>query len=388
MNSKKCIVTIVNIEYLEIFNKFLYFYNKNSQFDLIVYTINFDYSHKSTNSIKYISYFDSNILDYESKIENKYIKNFSDKYKYIVALKPKIINQSLLLDYDCFLYLDADCIITPYFDDFYKNFNDLNHQYPLCPNYREDFMMYKNKGLPFKNDGSFDLSMTLEAELFNFFNIKQNRSAYRHTYAYIYNKRCKNFFLEASDILFNFNLFNEYDKYFPLLDESVFNFIFWKNDYKKSLGVLNFIDLGLNFRNDISKFENFSKKQKIACIHAKFYKKKFDSTVLENFKEVDDEKYNYLEKIYKNVKKEDLFYNISFENSFICFNFLFLSDKKLNYIILDNNSNILYRKYDVFFEKMTSYYVTVYCLKNSNIELIFFDENDSIVYSINETFSN
>ena len=43
MYIKKCIVVIVNIEYLEIFNKFLYFYNKNCTFDLIVYTVNFDY---------------------------------------------------------------------------------------------------------------------------------------------------------------------------------------------------------------------------------------------------------------------------------------------------------------------------------------------------------
>jgi len=76
MNIKKCIVTIVNIEYLEIFNKFLYFYNKNTSFDLIVYTINFDYSNRNTNKIKYIPHYDANLVEYEFKNENKYIKNF------------------------------------------------------------------------------------------------------------------------------------------------------------------------------------------------------------------------------------------------------------------------------------------------------------------------
>ena len=94
MNIKKCIVAIVNLEYIEIFNKFLCFYNKNCSFDLIVYTVNFDYSHRNTDKIKYISYYDANLIEYEFKNTNKYIKSFSDKYKYLVALKPKIVNQN------------------------------------------------------------------------------------------------------------------------------------------------------------------------------------------------------------------------------------------------------------------------------------------------------
>ena len=71
MNIKKCIVAIVNLEYIEIFNKFLCFYNKNCSFDLIVYTVNFDYSHRNTDKIKYISYYDANLIEYEFKNTNK-----------------------------------------------------------------------------------------------------------------------------------------------------------------------------------------------------------------------------------------------------------------------------------------------------------------------------
>jgi hypothetical protein len=388
MNIKKCIVTIVNIEYLEIFNKFLYFYNKNTSFDLIVYTINFDYSNRNTNKIKYIPHYDANLVEYEFKNENKYIKNFSDKYKYLVALKPKIVNQSLLLNYDCFLYLDADCIITPFFDNYYLNYNDISQKYPLCPNYKHDFMIYNGKGSPFDKNGEFSFSNTLEAELFKYFKLQQNRSAYRHTYAYIYNKNCNDFFNEANDILFNLDLFNKYNIYFPLLDETVFNFIFWKRRFNKSLGILPFIDFVLNF-NDIKDFESFNKKQNIACLHVKFYKKFFDSSVLTDFKEIDHEKYNFLEKVYSiNNNFIDFYYNINLENDFLIFNFTLLNDKKLSILIIDDNSNFLYRADNRAYAKFLPYFISVPYVKNTKMQLIFLDEQDNIVYSINENFNS
>lgn len=387
MNIKKCIVTIVNVEYLEIFNKFLYFYNKNISCDLIVYTVNFDYSNKNTDNIKYIPYYDANLIEYEFKNINQYIKNFSDKYKYLVALKPKIVNQSLLLNYDCFLYLDADCIITPYLNKYYSDFNDVSQNYPLCPVYKEDFMVYDGCGNPFQGDGSINLHYTLEGNLFDYFNIKQNRTAYRHTYAYIYNKKCNSFFEKAFSILFDLNLFSEYNKYFSLMDETVFNFLFWKNDYKKSLGIFPFVDMSLNFKN-LQDFESFNNKNHIACLHAKFYKKTFDSRILSDFKEVDNEKYNLLEKLYINNNYSDLYYNFFIENGFIIFNFLFLQDKKLSIYIVNDSSAFLHRDYSQNYIKYIPYFISVPYEKNSKIQLIFLNEKDSIVYSINETFNN
>ena len=387
MYIKKCIVIIVNIEYLEIFNKFLYFYNKNCTFDLIVYTVNFDYSDKNTDKIKYIPYHDSNLVEFEFTNTNKYIKNFSDKYKYLVALKPKIVNQSLLLDYDCFLYLDADCIITPFFDKYYSNHKDISEVYPLCPNYKEDFMVYNRCGSPFQEDGSVNMQKTLEGNLFDYFKINQNRCAYRHSYAYIYNKRCKPFFEKAFNILFNIDLFSDYNKYFPLLDETVFNFLFWSNDYKKSLGIFPFIDMFLNFKN-IENFENFTSKNNIACLHAKFYQKPFDSVLLNDFKEVDNEKYDLLEKIYINNNYFDLFYNFYFQDGFLIFNFAFAENKALSIIIIDDSSNILFRGCMENYAKQIFYYISIPYSKNAAIQLIFLNEKDSIIHSINESFNN
>ena len=387
MHIKKCIVTIVNIEYLEIFNKFLYFYNKNCTFNLIVYTVNFDCSDKNTDTIKYIPYYDFNVAEFEFTNTNKYIKNFSDKYKYLVALKPKIVNQSLLLDYDCFLYLDADCVITPFFDKYYSNFEDISQVYPLCPNYREDFMIYKGCGNPFRENSSVDLRYTLEGNLFDYFNIHQNRTAYRHTYAYFYNKKCNSFFKKASSILFDFDLFNEYNKYFLLLDETVFNFIFWSNNYKKSLGVFPFIDMSLNFK-DLENFETFTSKSNIACLHVKFYQKLFDSVLLNDFKEVDNEKYDLLEKIYTKNNYFDLFYNFYFDNNFLVFNFLFTENKMLTIIVIDNFSNILFRGRLENYAKQVSYFISVPYSKNSEIHLTFLNEKGNIIHNINEAFNN
>ena len=387
MNIKKCIVAIVNLEYIEIFNKFLCFYNKNCSFDLIVYTVNFDYSHRNTDKIKYISYYDANLIEYEFKNTNKYIKSFSDKYKYLVALKPKIVNQSLLLHYDCFLYLDADCIITPFFNNYYSNFNDISKEYPLCPNYKHDFMLYNGQGSPFDENGNMDLSNSLEGKLFDYFKIKQNRSVYRHTYAYMYNKNCKNFFSEANNILFNLDLFNQYDKYFPLLDETVFNFLFWSKKFKKALGIFPFTDMVVNF-NTLNDFEVFDKKQNIVCLHAKFYKKFFDSRSLTDFKEVDHEKYDYLEKIYCVNRNTDFYYNIELQNDYLIFRFMFLNDKKLRALIIDDCSNLLHRSEGSNYAKFISSYISIPYVKNSKIQLIFLDEKDNITYSINENFNN
>ena len=387
MNIKKCIVTIVNLEYIEIFNKFLYFYNKNCSFDLIVYTVNFDYTDKNTDKIKYITCYDANLVEYEFKNTNKYIKNFSDKYKYLVALKPKIVNQSLLLHYDCFLYLDADCVITPFFNNYYLNFNDVSKEYPLCPNYKHDFMIYNDRGFPFDENGAMNLSNTLEGKLFDYFKIEQKRSAYRHTYAYMYNKNCSNFFEEANNILFNFGFFNEYDIYFPLLDETVFNFMFWSKKFEKSLGFFPFIDMVLNF-NDLKGFETLDKKQNVACLHAKFYKKFFDSRALTDFKEVDHEKYDSLEKIYCTNPDIDFYYNINLQNDYLIFHFMFLNDKKLSALIIDDHSNFLHRSDTCNYVKFISYYISVPYVKTRAIQLIFLGEKDTIVHSINENFNS
>lgn len=384
---KKCIVTIINLEYINIFNKFLYFYEKNCSFDLIVYTVNFDFSYKSSDKIKYISYFDSNLLEYEQFKINKFIKNFSDKYKYLVALKPQIVNQSLLLNYDCFLYLDSDCVITPFFDSYYLNFNNVSEKYPLCPIYKEDFMIYNDKGNPFDGINGFDISNALEGRLFKHFNLQQNRTAYRHTFAYFYNKNCQDFFKKADSILFQQDLFCDYSSFFPLLDETVFNFLFWSNNFKKSLGFFPFIDMVLNFK-DLDNFENFANKNQIACLHTKFYKKFFDSRALTDFKDLDDEKYKILEKIYAINKNVDIYYNFYLEENFIIFNFIFLSDKIMGIVILDENSNFLYKNISDSYGKFTSYYISIPCEKNAKLRLIFLDEKGSIFYSINENFNN
>ena len=203
----------------------------------------------------------------------------------------------------------------------------------------------------------------------------------------MYNKNCKNFFSEANNILFNLDLFNQYDKYFPLLDETVFNFLFWSKKFKKALGIFPFTDMVVNF-NTLNDFEVFDKKQNIVCLHAKFYKKFFDSRSLTDFKEVDHEKYDYLEKIYCVNPNTDFYYNIELQNDYLIFRFMFLNDKKLRALIIDDCSNLLHRSEGSNYAKFISYYISIPYVKNSKIQLIFLDEKDNITYSINENFNN
>jgi hypothetical protein len=143
----------------------------------------------------------------------------------------------------------------------------------------------------------------------------------------------------------------------------------------------------LNFKN-IENFENFTSKNNIACLHAKFYQKPFDSVLLNDFKEVDNEKYDLLEKIYINNNYFDLFYNFYFQDGFLIFNFAFAENKALSIIIIDDSSNILFRGCMENYAKQIFYYISIPYSKNAAIQLIFLNEKYSIIHSINESFNN
>lgn len=384
---KKCILTIINKEYLSFFEKFLHFYKKYSSIDLIVLTLNFDLSNQSCNKIKYIPYLDENIQEFETLGSNFYIRNFSDKYKYIAGLKPKLVNFSLSFDYDLFFYIDADCLIFPNFDNFFKKFNSRLDCFPLCPYYIHDFMIYNGIGNPFSLE-NFNQDLTLEAKLINLLNFDCNRTKYRSTFCFIYDKSCKNFFKEAHDIIFNMDLFKFKEIYFPLLDETVFNILFWKNKQNKSLNLFPCVDFSSVFKNKIENFNLFQDKDKLALLHVKFYKKFFDSVDLNNFEEIDHDQYNEIERSFSNHICRNLFYAIKNDLNTFFLNFTVLNSEK--FTVFETSCNVfnIYFQDLNFFHQNLSYYVQINKQKNQNIQLIFKDENDNIIYYIDEIFNS
>jgi len=369
---KKCVVTIVNKEYLGFLEKFLYFYKKNSSFDLIVYTVNLNLENETPGNIKYITYFDEALAAYESGRPNDYIKSDVDKYKYTTALKPKILNSSLLLDYDCFLYLDADCIITPSFNDFYQSFNAIKNQYPLCPILKDDFMVYDGIGNPFV-ENTFDEKKILGNDLLNYFGVEYKKFAYRHTFAFFYNKKCYSFFAEAVSILFNKELFKEYKKFFPLLDETVFNFLLCKSNAHECLGVFPILDFNLNFL-DLDGFKNFARKDEIACFHAKF-------------SQTDETPYLQLESVYNKDFSSVVYSKCFIKDGFFVFDFTVGKDLEASLLVVDNYGNFLHRGELQFYIPGLFYFISCAFVKKSNIQLIFLDRRGIIIDLINETLS-
>jgi hypothetical protein len=384
----KCILTIVNIEYIEIFKKFLHFYEKNSSFDLIVITLNFDYSNQSTSKIKYIPYFDKNIHEFESTGDNFYIKNFGDKYKYIAGLKPKLVNFSLLLDYDLFFYIDADCLIMPNFDNYFNKHNNVLTGFPLCPNFCHDFMIYNGIGNPYEKENEYNEDLCLENPLIKFLNLNCKRTKYRNTFCFIYDKSCVKFFEEANKIIFEMDLFKNRNTYFPLLDETVFNVLFWKNNYRNSLNVFPCVDFYTAFKNNIEVFRKFRNKDKLALIHAKFYKTFFDADKLIDFKNIDEEKYQLIEKYYDEELFVNLFYYSKIKANEFYISFTVLNSEKLSSRATSSYSYDAYQRECEFFAQNYSYFVSFIREKDEKFHLIFKDTDDNILYYIDEAFNS
>ena len=81
-------------------------------------------------------------------------------------------------------------------------------------------------------------------------------------------------------------------------------------------------------------------------------------------------------------------YQHNLQNDYLIFHFMFLDDKKLSALILDDSSNLLYRSDVCGYAKFMTYYISVPHVKNSRIQLIFLGEKGNIIYSINENFNN
>lgn len=384
---KKCILTIVNKEYVNFFKYFLDSYKQNSNLDLVVITLNFIYNDVSQEKITFIPYFDENIQEFENLGSNFYIKTFTDKYKYIAAVKSKIVNFSLNLNYDLFFYVDADCLLMKNFDGFFKKFNNELNGFPLCPNFYYEYMVYNGVGNPYGESG-YNEKLCLENKLIEYLNIECSRTRYRNTFCYIYDRTCKKFFEEAIDITFHKNLFENREIYFPLLDETVFNVLFWKYKYKDSLNIFPCVDFYSVFNGDIEKFKLFRNKDKLALLHVKFYNTYFDANTLKDFKNIDSQKYILLNNSLNFNCFNNLFYNTKISDNNFHLDYSVLSNENLSVLCTSTKSYNCYQEPCAIKNSNTCYFISINRHKDEKIHLIFKDEQDNILYYIDEAFNS
>lgn len=277
MNNKKITyTTIVNSEYLPYLKILLKTHKKFCNINLIVYTINFDYQDTDYENVKFIRYDDFNLIEYEEKGFNKFIRNDYEKHKYTTFLKP-IILQNPSDDYDYFFFIDVDGLLTKNSDSLVLNsiFKYGYTNIPISVKYFYDYSNTHDVNIPVYNgDGSFNEQSLSYYHLNKLYGLKYSGIPYITTYCIFYTKYCSDFLKEVEQICFDEEVRKDYKKYLPLGDETAFNLIYSKYNIKEYISDFLCYDISPfkkieHVKDNIEKINDY-----VSFIHTKRLNKK------------------------------------------------------------------------------------------------------------------
>ena len=233
---KKCFITIVNEDYKEYVGQLIKSHSLFSNIDLIVYTINFELTDIESEKVIFKQYFDNNLWEYENLGSNNNIKNQYEKHKYTTLLKPLILKESLIDDYDDFLFIDCDGLLTKNSDILFSNIvnNIGDYNFPISVKYFHQYSTGHEINVPiFYEDGGYNIKSSGYYPLIELYNTEYYIIDYVATYCMLYNKSCIDFINEVINICFDPNVISDYKKYLPMGDETVFNYLYSKYNFSK-----------------------------------------------------------------------------------------------------------------------------------------------------------
>jgi hypothetical protein len=271
---KKCFITIVNEDYKEYVGQLIKSHSLFSNIDLIVYTINFELTDIKSEKVIFKQYFDKNLWEYENSHSNDIIKNQYEKHKYTTLLKPLILKESLNENYDDFLFIDCDGLLTKNSDVFFSNIVDSigEHNFPISVKYFHQYSLGNATDEPiFTKEGHYNIKSSGYYPLIELYNTEYHIIDYVTTYCILYNKSCINFINEVINICFDPNVILDYKKYLPMGDETVFNYLYSKYNFSEYISsnlcfdVCPFLPIN-DALNNLEKTKNF-----VSYIHTKRY---------------------------------------------------------------------------------------------------------------------
>ena len=271
---KKCYVTAVNEAYKGYMEQLIKSHKLFCENDLIIFTINFEISNFDSEKIIFKKYFDNNLLDYEKFGSTSTIKNEYEKHKYTTLLKPLILKESLLEDYDNYLFIDCDGLLTKNSDVFFNNLvnESENLRFPISVKYFYQYSTgHSTEEFVFNDDGTYNIKSAGYYPLIDLYNTDYHIIDYVSTYCLFYNKYSLDFINEVIDICFDPEVISDYKKYLPMGDETVFNYLYSKYNFSTSLcshlcyDVSPFMPLA-DTLNNIEKSKDF-----VSFIHTKRY---------------------------------------------------------------------------------------------------------------------
>lgn len=271
---KKCFVTIVNEDYRKYLKQLIKSHELFCNFDLIVYTINFTLPDIKSDKVIFKEYYDKNLWEYENLRSDNIIKNQYEKHKYTTLLKPLILKESLIEDYDDFLFIDCDGLLTKNSDVFFTNIVNYigEYNFPVSTKYFYQYSTGHGTDEPvFIEGGSYNIKSSGYYPLIELYKTEYHIIDYLTTYCILYNRSCINFINEVIDICFDPNVISDYKKYLPMGDETVFNYLYSKYNFSKYMSsklcfnVPPYLPM-CDVQNELEKTKNF-----VSFIHTKRY---------------------------------------------------------------------------------------------------------------------
>jgi len=286
--------TIVNRDFEPYLEQLIKSHQMFSRIDLTVYTINFEIQNDKYNNVNFVTFIDENLQEFDDTGKNKYIKNEYEKHKYTTLLKSKVLKK-FSDSYDYYFFIDADGILTKNSDTLVINtINEFGVcKFPISVKYFYQYSTtHKYRQNVFDESGVFNPKSLGYYPLIELYNTEFNHIDYLTTYCVYYTKECVDFLDEVEKICFDENVIKDYDKYLPLGDETVFNYLYSKYNFNKFISSYLCFDINpevdiIDVKNNLKLLNNF-----ISFIHTKRYvpnseyEKKFNNLKIEDYNQI------------------------------------------------------------------------------------------------------
>jgi hypothetical protein len=286
--------TIVNRDFEPYLQQLIKSHQMFSRIDLTVYTINFEIKNDKYNNVNFVTLIDENLQEFEETGKNKYIKNEYEKHKYTTLLKSKALKR-FSDSYDYYFFIDADGLLTKNSDTLVINtINEFGVcKFPISVKYFYQYSTtHKYKENVFDDLGFFNPKSLGYYPLIELYNTEFSQIDYLTTYCVYYTKECIDFLDEVEKICFDKNVIGDYDKYLPLGDETVFNYLYSKYNFNKFISSYLCFDINpevpmTEVQSNLRLLNDF-----ISFVHTKRffpnidYVKKFNDLKIEDYNQI------------------------------------------------------------------------------------------------------
>ena len=265
--------TIINEHFEPYLQQLIRSHQMFSRIDLTVYTINFEIKDSEYSNVNFIKLIDENLQEFDETGKNKYIRNEYEKHKYTTLLKSKVLKKFSDL-YDYYFFIDADGLLTKNSDTLFINtINEFGFcKFPISVKYFHQYSTtHKYKETYFDENLVFNPKALGYYPLIELYKTEFSQIDYLTTYCVYYTKECIDFLDEVEKICFDDNVIKDYDRYLPLGDETVFNYLYSKYNFSRFISA--YLCFNINPGLEISEVKNNIKLSNnfISFIHTKRY---------------------------------------------------------------------------------------------------------------------